>query len=334
MPIDITKIKYWLELITEDGNKHQLNDMLINLVWEEHEEELAQRANITIRNILYKGKYLIDYAKLNCMVLIYADWGEGKKIVFNGIIWNWDYTSAIEKELTILAYDPLIRLQKSKDFKYFTSGMDTKTIVSEICSDWSIPLSYEWTSITHERKTFKAQTISEMIFTLLKEVKDKTGEKYVVLFQDDMLVIKNFGTNSDVYIFSSDKTISTKHQISMDNLVTIVKILGQEKTEGQAPVEAPVLGDTSFGILQEIIMRDSNKTLADATAEGQTLIKERGKPKEEIQVETLNIPPLRKGYKVKLAAGNLLDYFYVLGVSHNATENTMQLTLKRVAGDT
>ena len=331
MTIDISTIKYDVELITETGGRYLLNDALLDLQWEEQKGELAQRATISVANFLIGNTYLMALAKLNCILQISSDWGEGKKLLFDGTIWEWKYKSATNKELSLISYDRMIRLQQSKDFKYYSAGMTTQALVNSICSDWGIPVAYKWgQSITHEKKVFSADTISDMIFSLLEEVRKKTGEGYIAYFRDNQLQIVGYGSNSTVYRFDGQNVISTTDKLTLNNLVTRVKVIGKQDNEGRAAVEALVDGDTRFGVLQEIIRRDSDKKLDSAMSEANALIKERGKPEETIQLQTVDLPFLRKGDKAEIAAGNLLGFFFVEGVAHYATAKQMELTLLRV----
>jgi hypothetical protein len=111
--------------------------------------------------------------------------------------------------------------------------------------------------------------------------------------------------------------------------VTRVKIYGKADDDGRRGVEAAVDGDQSFGVLQRIILRDADKDIAAANAEAQALIDENGKPDETIQLNSPDVPFLRKGDKVEVAAGNLIGGFIVLGVSHTATTRMMTMTLSR-----
>ena len=359
MPVvNIGSIKYTVELITETGKPYLLGEALLSLKWEEQISELAQRATITLANTKVDDTWLMNLAKINCLIFIYAEWGENeqgqtfagsiadrgntvssndytqpvsstKKLVFSGIIWEWQYASATQKEITLTAYDRMIQLQQSKDFKYFQAGMDTKTIISGICSDWGVTLKYSWNTITHEKKTYSGNTISDMIFDLLEDVRKKTGQKYIAYFIDNQLVICQYGTNRDIYVFDFESTVSTTNKLTINNLVTRVKIIGKQDKSGRAPVEATINGDTSFGVLQEIVRRDSDKKLSDATKEANTILEDRGKPEETITVEAPDLPFLRKGDEVQMGAGNLLGFFFVEGVTHTAETRMMNMTLSR-----
>ena len=447
--IDIKTVEYDVELITETGTRYLLNDALIELDWEEQQNELAQRATVTVANFRIDNTYLISLAKINCVIMIYAKW-EGmtadppppaatpapaasggaepkvgdtveflggphfytstgddarggnrtpgpakltsiargakhpyhliggayadvpgtsnvygwvdasqvkfdsdapaatsaaaaqtnpapppgtaisRKLMFEGTIWEWQYVSATNKELTLTVYDRLIRIQQSRDFLYYSAGMTTQALIGDICGQWGIPLSYKWgKSLTHEKKVFSADRISDMIISLLEEVRQKSGEDYIAYFRDGQLQITRYGTNNPIYKFDSSNTIQTSDKLTINDLVTRVKIMGKQDDEGRAPVEAIVDGDTQYGVLQEIIRRDTNKTVEATMSEADALIKARGKPEAITQINVPDLPFLRKGDKIEVAAGNLLGFFFVEGVIHNATTRRMNITVSR-----
>ncbi|MDR3149820.1 MAG: hypothetical protein LBT88_07420 [Oscillospiraceae bacterium] len=328
MTIDVNNLEYDVELITETGIRYELDGTLLTLNWEEQESEIATRATLSVANFLIGDKYLMQLAKLNCGIIIYAKWGADRNKVFEGTIWDWTYTSDRKRELTVMAYDPLIRLQNSKDYRYYSKGQTTPDIIKDICGAWGIPVNYRWNrQLTHEKKAFKGGRLSDMIIDLLDEVKDKTGEKYTIFYRDGALEILARATNNPVYYFPHEVTTSTSDKKNLNKLVTRVKVIGKEDSAGRNPVEAQLDGDTRFGVLQEIILRTGDKTLDAANSEAQALIKERGQPDEQIQATVPDIPFLRKGDRVQMAAGDLLGFFYVTGVSHNATQKQMTMTL-------
>lgn len=330
MSIDAALLDYSAELITESGAVYRLDNALLSLSWEEQEGQLAQKAMLTIVNAAIGSKWIMSYAKINCMIRIYGMWGAGRQLLFEGYIWEWQYVSESNKEFSITAYDPLIRLQQSKDFKYFSAGLTTPALLESICSDWGITLDYQWSKqITHQKKVFNGETISDMIVKTLDEVRQQTGEKYVLMFKEGKLLIDDYGKNNDVYKFTFENTISTTDRLSISNLVTKVKIIGKADDDGRSSVDAVEDGDQQYGVLQEIVKHENKKDLGDAKAEAQAILKERGKPAETISVNTPDLPFLRRGYKIEMAAGNLLGQFYVIGVSHNAAAKQMTMTLMR-----
>ena len=111
--------------------------------------------------------------------------------------------------------------------------------------------------------------------------------------------------------------------------MTRVKILGKADDDGRTSVDAVIDGKLEFGVLQEIVQRDSDKDMAAASAEAQTILFERGEPEETITATAPDLPFLRRGDAVEMAAGNLTGIFYVKGVSHNAAQKQMTMTLMR-----
>lgn len=330
MDIDMALLRYSAELVTETGAVYLLDDALLSLAWEEQEGQLAQRATLKLANIRTESGYLMQLVKINCVVRLFASWGSGSRLLFEGIVWEWEYASAQNKEVTVTVYDPMIRLQQSKDFKYFSAGLATPAILENICGDWGVTLDYQWgQQITHEKKIFNSETISDMIIRLLDEVKSQTGSRYIAIYKDGKLHINAYGTNTDVYLFGGNCIISTTDKLTIDNLVTRVKILGKADDDGRSCVDAVIDGKLEFGVLQEIVLRDSDKDIAAASAEAQTLLSERGEPEESIMATAPDLPFLRRGDAVEMAAGNLTGVFYVKGVSHNADRKQMTMTLMR-----
>ncbi|MCL2215388.1 MAG: hypothetical protein FWB91_00075 [Defluviitaleaceae bacterium] len=333
--IDISTISYETELITETGARYVLNNAKITEDWEECVNELAQRATIRVANADANGTRLHALAKINCIIRIKGSWNGGGGLLFDGTIWDWHYTDNNEKELTIIAYDPLIRLQQSREFYFYQPGMTTQALVNDICGQWGIPVSYKWPhSITHGKKAFRGKkSVSGMIIALLEEVRDKTGADYIVRWKDGQMEITGYGTNDTVYLLDRTNTISTSDRLSINNLVTKVKVYGRKTDDGRSSVEAIVEGDTRFGVLQEIVMRDSNTSIADAMSEANALIANRGKPDERINWNGPDVPPIRKGDMVEMNAGSLVGFFYVEGVTHRADSRSMNLTLSRVSAN-
>lgn len=323
-------IDYKIILTRETGEKLNISAIVTGLVWEEQPEELAMRATFELSNTKHQNEYMSSILKLLTVITIYANQGDGYNEVFNGIVWDWTYTSSDQKILGIVAYDRLIYLQNSKDNKYFSAGTSTADVIGTICNDWGIPYKYEYDSITHAKLLYQRTTVSDMIIKTLKEAQNKLDIKYVLNFTGGTLNIKKQGQNSEVYMFKADQNaIMTKNRLTLDDLITEVWITGKADDEGRLPIEAKEVGDTSYGTLREMVAKDGDNSLADAQAEAKKLLKERGKPKEYSSIQAVDVPTIRRGDKIKVEAGNLIGYFYVLGISHDATQRTMSMEIER-----
>jgi len=323
--VDISKIKYNVKVVLSSGKILELIGLCTSLSWEDQKGGIAGRADITLANTKIKEGYISELIELCSLIFIYANDNE----VFRGIVWEWEYTSAFKKELDITAYDKMIYANQSKANSYFSSGKSTKTIVEAVCKEWGIPVNYMWKSWTHGKLPINNKPVSEHITSVLDEAETKLDCKYTALMERDVLIIKEQGINEEVFVFNTNNVESTRDSLSMSNLVTRVIIVGKSEENKRPPLLSTVNGKTEYGILQEIITKDTNKSLVDTKKEAENILKEKGKPEETIDVLTVDVPMIRKGDKVRLNAGNLKGYFIVVGVAHNALKRTMDMELMR-----
>lgn len=324
--IDVTKTKYQFKALFPDGKVVDITPITEKLAFGDNDGELAQRVSVSLANVKAGKSYVNTLLSLCVKVFVYVN-GEKR---FTGQIWEHDYTSELQKTVALVCYDGFRDTLESKDHLFYSAGKSTESIITDVCKKWGIKLKYEYDSWKHPKTVFKGDKIGEIILKTLKEADRHLGKRSVAIFVGETLVIRERGKNEDVYVFDAKKnTMRTNYRITKDNLVTRVKVLGKMNKVGQAKVEATVNGKTEFGILQEIVYRDGNTTIAEANKEAKDILYERGKPKEQITTESLDVPSIRKGDKVKIMAGNLFGYYYVKGVQHNATDRTMTMEVER-----
>lgn len=325
--------EYRVAIITKSGTRYNVTPVLIDLMLSENEGEIAQKVQLTIANVLVEGRYLTGIIQVRDRVFVYADTGEKSDEVFRGFVWERPYASETNKELTLICYDNLIYFQKSQDYQYFSAGLSTASICSTLCSKWGVTLKYNTDSITHPKLPLRGTLADIFLTDLLEEVKKKKGTKSVMRSIKDEVHIDKVGSNSTVYKLlrgEGGNAISTKSNISMDNMVTKVIILGKEDDNERAAVEATVNGDTkTYGTIQKVLSGSSGTTLADSKAEAQELIKENGKPETAFSITAVDIPWLRKGDKVYVSAGDMVGNFIATSVTHDAMKKTMTVEAER-----
>lgn len=333
--INIAKTTYDVKIVLETGEVLKLTNLVSSLNWSDQKGSLAQRATIALANRkMDKGGYLSDIIKLGTLFEIYAN----DNMVFSGVVWEWTYTSATEKELEVTAYDTLIYATQSQINLYFGDDNDTQTIVAGICEKGGLDFTYDWENQTHKKMTFKSDAIADALTKVLDEAEGMCDTKYVMLMKvpennapnEHILEIKHRGTNKEVFVFTPLNIMSTRDSLSLSSLVTNVLILGPSEDDQAAPELESIPSDTDYGFtLQQIIVKEKDVDMEETRKEAQKILKEKGKPEETIEVSAPDIPQLRKGDKVKVEAGNLTGYFYIAGVTHNATERTMDMELER-----
>ena len=137
------------------------------------------------------------------------------------------------------------------------------------------------------------------------------------------------GGNEIVYEFDENDTVSVEHETSIAELVTRVKVIGQEKDkEGIPPVEAVVNGLTQFGVRQKIYRREEDATTAEAQSAAQEILNEKGKISQTMSLQAPDAPDLRKGDRVSVTIGEVSGFFFVTSVRHEAASGVMTLDLE------
>lgn len=329
--VDLSHISYYVVALLADGSQLNLEPVAESIAWEENEKELAVRLNLKLRDIEYGGSQLASRISLCTLIYLYADWGAGRQEIFRGTVWEWSYPQIAGESITLTVYDNLFYLQKSTDSKYYAKGKTTKAIIEDICASWSITLGeYTAPDLAHQKILYKSKKISAMLLETLEDAKKLGGEQSVIRAAKGRMDVLKRGSNEDVYSFKADlNLIKTNDKYSMTNLVTRVLVLGKDDSKGRPKVEATVDGSTEYGILQSVISKGST-SLSEAKTEANELLEEKGKPTRTITLQAPDLPFLRKGDRIHVDMEGLSGYFYIKGVSHNATNGTMQMEVEPV----
>lgn len=320
---------YSAVIVSKDGPRYDITPLMTGVDTNESEGQIAARATVSFFNALSGTKYMNQLIRAMDRLFLYANDGGSPKEVFRGYIWEIEYSSELEKILSVTAYDNLIFFQESEDSLYFSSGMATSAVTASICQDWGVKQNYTYESITHEELTLEGALSDIFLNDLLGAVKKKKGTRFVMRSREDIVDIAPFGANTTVYdLRELDTVTSTKSRTTMDGVVTKVEILGSTDDSGASNTEAVVEGNTSkYGTIQKIQRKDSDKSLSDAQEEANTQITENDEPKVEFDVDAIDIPWIRKGDKVHVTAGNMVGDFFVTGVNRKIRSDEKMMTL-------
>lgn len=323
---------YRAALLTAAGTTYQLYNTTTSLNLSEPKGTVAQKATVKLVNTQYEGKWLTSIVKNRDRLFVYYDIGEGFQEIFRGFVWDVGYTSALQKELTLTAFDNLIYLQQSQDSLFFPADRTTQSVLSEICQKWGIDLSYSYASITHPKLLLKGKLTDIILSDLLEEVKKQTGKKFALRSAEDKISIFEAGNNGTVYEVSAKKNaIKTTSKKSMSGMVTQVVITGKEDDEGRRPIEATLSRNTDkYGTLQKIVSKSSGTDLSEVQKEANITLDEHAEPEETLTAEFVDNPRVRRGDKVKLAAGNLVGHYLVIGISRECDNKTATLDLEKL----
>lgn len=315
-----------------DGSyKYNITDVVENLELSQAENQLAASATITMINTkLPKYKELYKYINERDRVFIYANDGTKTQEVFRGYIWTKTLKhSTSDKTLQIKCYDNLIYFQESEESDYYASGNSTKSILSSIFKKWGVTMNYNYQSIKHGKLALRGNLADIITSDILDKVKERTGKKYVISSVKDVIQINPIGSNTAVYsIKAGENAVSTQTVVTMEGMITRVKILGKADDNDRRPVEAVVSKNTSkYGTLQKLIDKGTDTSLADAKKEANTLIQDNSTPKHEYNVDAPDIPWIQKGDQVMVQAGDINKTLIVAGISHDISTKAKKMTL-------
>lgn len=334
--------EYKMNLFDSSGTKYQLKNLTTDLVFGHGTEDIAEKVTITIANVMVGKKRLSSYIKLRQKVYLYVNTGSGYKEVFRGYVWERKFSTTSEvREITLICYDRLIYLQKSKDNLFRKKGSRTKDVITAIAKKWGIKIKYNYKSITHGKLVYRSEYISDILISILNKAKKKTGVGYVIRCEKGVMVIETQGSNKTVYkVEKGDNAISDSYIQSMEDMITKVKIVkaetakkkksDSEEETGRYITVASVKGDTKkYGTLQDIVEKGSDDKLSEAKKEAKNIIKKSGKPSTEISVTGVDNPLIKKGHKVYINTGVLKNNYIVKGIEHDAANHTMTLEVKK-----
>ena len=329
--LDLTKITYKLVVMDENKKQYNIKDFVTNLGWEENEGELALRISFTVKNDDTSVGKLSSLIKPGCMIGVLASDGDKEDEVARGYVVTWKSKESISSsDLDCKCYDELYNLQQSQDYIYYSAGIGTKSAISQIFVKWGIPIeTYDGPNVSHSKLTYKSQYLSDVLLDILDDAKKKGGGDSIIRARKGKVSVLRWGTNHTIYVFEPDNTKVVSHSISTAGMITRVKVIGQANDDEKSSVEATLNGLTKYGIRQKIYTRNKDDSLDDETTEAHEIFNEYGKLKEEITVQSPDIPFIRKGDLVYLKVASLQSYYFVMGIQHDAEACSMTMNLKK-----
>ena len=324
----VSDTNYTLVIVTEDGTQYDISDFAEDLGWEENAKQLATSMSFTVGT---EDEQLAGLVKIGCIAAVLTDGIERTRAIINRVRVK---VSGAKVTRAVTAYDELYPLQTSDDQFFFPAGQTTKAIITQILDEWGVPLGkYEGANVTHEKLIFRKGSLADTLLDILDDAVKKGGEKSVLRASQGQVEVIKRGSNAVVYEFDENDTVAVECETSVTDLVTRVKVIGQETDkEGVPPVEAVVNGLTQFGIRQKIYQREKDATASEAQEAAQQILDEKGKIGKTQSVQAPDAPDLRKGDRVSVNMGEMSGFYYVTGVQHDADAGTMTMDLEECEG--
>lgn len=333
--IDITKLRYKLIALLETGEQLDITDVCEEITWEEYEKELSVRITFLAHNTRMKdGRWLTEKIKPNCHISVQANYSGTWEEVASGTLNTWEPEETNSANtFDGSANDILYDLQKSQECRYITEGTKTDDAIKTVFKDWGITLgTYSGPSEKHSKTAYKSDYVGDILCDLLNEAKKKGAKKSFIRARGNEADVIPRGTNSVIYSLRADANVTNvSAKINTQKIVTRVVVMSKATDDKRQSIEATIDGKTEYGIKQRIITRSSDESLADAKKAAQEELDENGEPERKYKLQKLpDIPPLRKGDKIKIHAGALDGYYYVKSVTHYASSRTMTIEVEEI----
>lgn len=327
--VDLRLIEYRVVAVTPQGEQLDITPATTDLGWEEGEKEYAARISLKLHDSDYNGQRLSQLVQPMTPIIIYAIANGESREVIRGNVTDWiptDSNSTLSLDLT--AYDEMKALRENRDDEYIPDGMTTKQIFTNILSKWGVPYDYKGPEVMHHKMAFRKKPISDMLKSVLKDVKDKGGGVYFMRAREGKIEVIPRGSNEETYHFDAyTNMMQTRDSFSTSGIVTRVKVVGQMKDEGIPPVEEIVDGHTEYGIRQTIIERPKDKSLYEVRNTANQILKEKGQLKRKTTLSCADVPYIRKGDRIRVESGTLQGYWFITAIRHNAQDETMNLSI-------
>lgn len=328
--VDVSKLKYKVLVVASNKTKYNITDFIQDLGWEENTNEIAVRSSFKARNNKTSKGYISSVVKNGNLVIIYASAGGKGEEVARGYVEIWkNVNENSSHDLTCTLYDEMYKLQKSQDNFYFSSGKTIVARIKKILKKWKVTIgTIECPKKRLGKKKYENAYLSDILKDIMEKVHEKTGKDYVMRMEKSKFCIRKVGSNKNVYHFTSDNSKVMSNSRSTADLVTMVKVLGKAKKKKRATVMYTLKGMTQYGIRQKIYQRGSDETKKEAKNSAQEILDDNGDVKKDIQLQTPDVPFLRKGDLIHADVGSLSGYYYVTAVVHDCDTYSMTMTLK------
>lgn len=324
--IDLAKVDYRLTLLPPSGPKLDITELIETCKHEEMDGEAAARINVRIKNVYRKDGWIHKHVYLAKRMVLEATDGNGWKEIFRGSTFRWK-TNAEDHTIDFVAYDPLYPIMQSEEHYYFTNGMSAAASVRQIANEWGIPIGrIDGPNVALTKKMYNGR-IGDTIAKRIEESEEKGDGGYILRSTKGKLELVKRATNPAVYELTDNTVVTSSDEHSIENLVTRVKIYGNENKESRPEVVAVEDGKTEFGIMQNILYKSNFNNNQEARNAAKKILRDKGKPEINRPLTHPDIPWIRKGDKVAVASGT------IGGGVVNGKELTVDCIVKSVSRD-
>ena len=326
--MDTTTIEYRIAAIGQGGARRYLEGFLVDLSWEDVDEELAARCTASFLNERDGGKRIAQLLPNGTEIRVYAGEPGDYEERFRGRIFsNTSSWSGEQSTHDIVAYDPLFYL-RSEDERYYKAGQSATDIIRDVLDAWDVPHEdLKGPKVALSRKMLLGEGIDTLISRALKETKHKGGGRWLLLHREGKAYLDQRGTNKRIITIAAEDTHDLVISRSIEELITKVKVVGRKKDGGKvlATATSDLLKD--YGTIQRIVHASDYDKASGAEKAAKAILKEEGVELKDRLVTAPDDPYVRKGHRHRIRTATLDGSHIVKSVTHSATDRKMYLLL-------
>jgi len=224
------------------------------------------------------------------------------KEVFRGIIFDTNFESS--GTTSIMAYDEAKYLTTNEDTRFFTKST-ASSFITKICKEFDIAVgTIENTKYVIDKMIFRGEDLFSMIQKVLTKTRDETGRRYWMYVQDGKLNVverKNqvvrWMLEDDVNIMDSSRRVNIEELRNQIKVTTgsIDEKSPKNPTSTIAKDEASI---AKYGRMQLVEDMGEKMTSARINERAKTVLKEKNKPRIDIDVTALGLVEVYSGKSV------------------------------------
>ncbi|WP_232695475.1 XkdQ/YqbQ family protein [Brevibacillus daliensis] len=307
----------------KEQERIDLTPLVTSVNWSSSRGQIAQIADIQISDspTLQAAGYLMLFAKEM----------KTREQFFHGPILKLDRDEKTH-DLHATAYELSWYLQKnevSRPYLKGDAGRELERLIKGAGINFSCP-SFGFTV----KERMSTQSYASLFTSLVEQAYDKTGIRYFIQHERDVLTVLAEGNNSLIPVFQINQLESASLGESIEEVYTVITVerYQDERVAGSVTKESAQL-IKQIGRMQKIIDTGEEKNLSAMAAKQLAELSRIPKTRAiSVRFSDSSLLRLRAGWKIKIQekSGNLTEWIVTsCSGSGKGTEFTMELQLER-----